>query len=155
METTFWTDKFEQRFEKLAADVETDAVIVGGGLAGLMCAEALYRRGVRDICVLEAEKIGAGETCRSSAMVSFAHDLVYDRMIKKHGEEKAREYLGRNRDGIEKIRGMTAEYKISCDYEDCDMVLYATTKPGARALERERRAYERLGLKTEYTLTFH
>ncbi|MCL2798114.1 MAG: FAD-dependent oxidoreductase [Firmicutes bacterium] len=152
MENTFWTDEFKDRFPHLEHDIEAEAVIVGGGLAGLMCAEALVRRGVKDICILEAEKIGAGETARSSAMVSFAHDLVYDRMIKKHGEERAREYLTRNREGLERIRDIVAGYDIDCDFTDCDMVLYATSHAGAAAIERERRAYGRLGVETQYSV---
>jgi len=145
MEPTFWTEKIEQAFPAMNRDTETEVLIVGGGLAGLMCAEALYKNGVKDICVADAGKIGGGDTARSSAMVSFAHDLVYRRMIKKHGEKLAREYLRLNREGAGKIRSIVDEYGVGCDFTDCDMVLYATTRKGAQAVEKERDAYQQLG----------
>lgn len=45
-----------------------DAAIVGGGIMGLSTAYRLAGRGLR-VCVLEKERIGAGSTGRSSAIV--------------------------------------------------------------------------------------
>lgn len=49
-----------------------DAVIIGGGLQGLALAYELARRGVRDVCVLEASYPGAGASGRNGEMIRSA-----------------------------------------------------------------------------------
>ena len=153
METkVFWAgDKIQQSFPTLENDVKTDACIIGGGLAGLLCAEALYKSGIQNIAVLEASTIGGGETSKSSAMLSFAHDLVYDRLIKKHGIETARAYYKLNRNGLDTIKQLIKEYKIDCGYNECDMYLYAKTKKGAAEIKKEHAAYQKINVMSDIT----
>ncbi len=47
---------------------QTDAIIVGGGIAGLWLANVLVRRGYR-VVVLEREQLGAGQTLASQGMI--------------------------------------------------------------------------------------
>lgn len=68
-----------------------DAVIVGGGIAGLALAYELACRGVRDVCVLEAAYPGAGASGRNgelirSAFASPAWVTLFERSLRKwHG----------------------------------------------------------------------
>ncbi len=49
-----------------------DAVIIGGGLQGVALAYELARRGMRDVCVLEASYPGAGASGRNGEMIRSA-----------------------------------------------------------------------------------
>lgn len=49
------------QFEPLRADLRTDVLIVGGGMAGLLCAYKLAQAGV-DYALVEAGSIGGGIT---------------------------------------------------------------------------------------------
>ncbi|NIP13808.1 MAG: FAD-dependent oxidoreductase [Pseudomonadales bacterium] len=49
-------------------DVQTDAIIVGGGIAGLWLANVLRLRGYR-VVVLEQDRLGAGQTLASQGMI--------------------------------------------------------------------------------------
>lgn len=129
-------------------DVKFDVAVIGGGLAGLMCAYELTERDYK-VCVVEAKRIGCGETRNSSAMLSFAHDLVYERLIDKQGIETARQYLALNKRGLDKIVRIITENNIDCGFNRADMYLFATTKKGAQDLLKERDAYDRLGFKTD------
>lgn len=131
-------------------DLKFDVAVIGGGLAGIMCAYELTERGYK-VCIVEADRIGCGETRNSSAMVSFAHDLVYDRLIAKHGIDTARQYLTLNKRGLEKIARIVTENNIDCGFKRADMYLFATTKKGTQDLLKEREAYERLGYNAETT----
>ena len=49
------------RFAPLDGDLKTDVLIVGGGLAGLLCAYWLNRAGV-DCALVEADRLCGGVT---------------------------------------------------------------------------------------------
>lgn len=144
MKNNFWRDKLLTNYPALKNDIAVDCAVIGGGLAGIMCAAELLERGQK-VCVLEAKKVAAADTASSSGMISFAHDLIYYRLIKKHGEIKAKEYLELNKAGAEKIKSLIEKYQINCDYQTCDMFLYAQTLKGLCALNKERQAYKQLG----------
>jgi len=53
-----------------------DVVIVGGGVQGLALAFELARRGVRDVCVLDADYPGSGASGRNGEMIRSAFSSV-------------------------------------------------------------------------------
>jgi glycine/D-amino acid oxidase-like deaminating enzyme len=73
-----------------AGDVGTDwdAVVVGGGLAGLLTALRLAERGAR-VAVFEARSVAARTTGHSTAKVTALHGAIYHRLIDGKGLETA------------------------------------------------------------------
>lgn len=140
------TERHEENgdFEELSADV----CIIGAGLAGLLCAEELSNRGYK-VCVLEADKVGQGDSPNSSGMVTFAHGLIYDGLITKHGEEVAKKFLELSKYGANKVKQLIKENSINCDLKECDMYLFSTTKKGGKDLLKEYEAYKTLGEECE------
>jgi D-amino-acid dehydrogenase len=53
---------------------ETDALIVGGGIVGLACAEALSRRG-RSVRVVERDRVGRGASWANCGLITPGHAL--------------------------------------------------------------------------------
>ena len=133
------------RFPTLEGDKKTDLVIVGGGLAGLMCLKELTDRGA-DCILLEAKTIGSGVTGNTTAKITFQHGLIYDKLINKYGTEKAHMYLDANRKALEKIKKMSQAYP--CDLEETDAYVYSSDD--RKKIENEIRAYEKLGVNSQF-----
>ena len=57
------------RFPALDRDRETEVLIIGGGMAGVLCAYFLHQAGV-DYLLLEAEEIGSGVTQNTTAKLT-------------------------------------------------------------------------------------
>lgn len=132
-------------FPVLEGDIRTDVVIVGGGLAGVMCLKELNDRGV-DCVLLEAKKIGSGVTSNTTAKITFQHGLIYDKLIKKYGTEKALMYLSANRNALEKYKKLSEIH--SCDSEEKDAYVYSSDD--REKIEREIKAYEKLGVNADF-----
>ena len=79
-------------FEPLKESKSADVLIIGGGLTGLLCAYMLKNAGV-DCILAEAGRICSGITRNTTAKITFAHGLLYDKLIKRFGQEPARLYL--------------------------------------------------------------
>ncbi len=115
-------------------------------MAGLITAFFLKNAGVSCV-VLEADRIASGQTKNTTAKITAQHGYIYHTLIKNHGEEKARLYLKANLDAVRWYRDFITENKIDCDFSPesaCIFSLYDTAD-----LEREKNAYNRLGISAQ------
>ena len=136
-----WTKDMDlPRFQPLKGDLRTDVLIIGGGMAGILCAYQLARGGV-DYALVEARFIGEGITKNTTAKITSQHGLIYDRLIKRFGLETARLYLQANQAALDKYRELSQD--MDCDFEEKDALVYSLD--GAEKLQREAAALERLG----------
>lgn len=76
-------------FKKQKGEIKTDVLVVGGGIAGILCAYTLKNAGV-DVTLVEANRICSGVTGYTTAKITSQHGLIYHRMLQKMGEEKDR-----------------------------------------------------------------
>lgn len=143
----WYTKKKRIEFPSLRADISTDVVVVGGGIAGLSVADALSRAGKR-VVVLEREFCGAGVSGKSSGMITQDSELELTDLISNLGVDRARrlwEFVG---EGMEKIRGNIAAHKIDCEYKEDDYVFVANNRRGFEKAIREHRSREVLGYES-------
>ncbi len=134
-----------ESFPSLRGNLKTDVVIVGGGLAGVLCLKELTDRGV-DCVLLEAKSIGSGVTENTTAKVTLQHGIIYDKLIRTVGIERTQQYLTANKTALEKIRKMSETF--SCDFEEKDAYIYSGTD--SKKIEDEIRAYEKLGIAAHF-----
>ena len=83
------------KFSPLQQDVRTDVLVIGGGLAGLLCAHKLTRAGV-DCVLVEAGRLCGGVTKNTTAKLTVQHGLIYHKLLKEFGLERAKAYLNAN-----------------------------------------------------------
>lgn len=87
----------------LAGPVDTDTVIVGGGLAGLTTALELARAGVA-VVVLDSESIGFGASGRNGGIVSPAFACGGDAIAARVGADNARALHRLSIEGVARLR---------------------------------------------------
>ncbi len=144
---SIWTESAERvRFDRLEGSLRTDVLIIGGGIAGILCAHMLKRAGV-DCILVEAREICGGITKNTTAKITLQHGLIYDKLIKRYGSDKAHLYLEAQMRACEEYARLCGE--IDCDYEVKDSYVYSRENRGK--IEREVRALERLGCKAEFS----
>lgn len=143
--TKFMQNQEELKFNKLQNDLETDVVIVGAGIVGILTAYQLVSNGVK-VALVEASEVMNGTTGYTTAKITAQHGLIYDKLIKSVGEEKAKLYYQANMDGLEFIHSLYKEEEIDCDYEEQDAILYAETEKFEKKINSEFEAYQKLGI---------
>lgn len=79
----------------LYGDMEAEVAVIGGGLTGILTALLLRERGLR-VVVLEADRVGGGQTANTTAKLTVQHGAVYADLIQRLGEDKARMYARAN-----------------------------------------------------------
>lgn len=122
----------------LRADLQVDAAIIGGGMAGVLCAYFLKASGLR-VALLEAGRIGSGQTRNTTAKITSQHGMCYDALIKTHGAQKAAQYAKANEQAIAAYRELIEQQRIDCAFEPRSALLYSQTADPA-ALRDEAQA---------------
>ena len=141
---SIWTETVQlPAFPVLEGRKEADAVIIGGGLAGILTADALRQAGA-DVIVLEANRIGCGQTAGTTAKLTAQHGLKYHTLIEKLSFDAAAQYAAANLAAVDRLRALVQSRGIDCDFRDCTSFLFAVEAPGP--LQEEYHACRRLGL---------
>ena len=84
---SIWLKTTEKpRFDALDGNKKTDVLIIGGGIAGVLCAYKLKNAGV-DCMLVEADEICGGITKNTTAKITLGHGLIYDKIIKRFTED--------------------------------------------------------------------
>ena len=139
--------QFSKR-ERLNQDIQTDVVIIGAGMAGLLIATLLQQKGV-EVIVLEGNNIASGQTGNTTAKITSLHDLIYDKLINKFGKEKAYQYAMANQQALQMYDKIIEEQSISCHYEKLPAYIYSLLNPSK--IEKEVDAAKSLGIDAEFT----
>lgn len=129
-----------QDFPTLKGDINTDVLIIGGGIAGILTAYFLQENGVPYILV-EKDRICGGTTGNTTAKITFQHGLIYHKLLRGVGPEKAGMYLNANRAAFEEYKKLCRD--IDCAYEVKDNYVYAVNDH--RKLDDELEALSKIG----------
>ncbi len=148
MQSIWQTELTRIAAEPLKGNIQTDVLVIGGGMTGVLCAYMLHRAGVE--CVLvEAKELCGGITKGTTAKITVQHGLIYDRLIRTYGTDIARLYLQAQNEACAVYASLCKE--IDCDYERQDAYVYSANDRAK--IEREVEAYSKLGLKAEFCET--
>lgn len=139
------TCKIPQR-ESLRGDTEADAVVIGGGMAGILTAYELERSGIHTV-VLEAERIGGGQTKNTTAKITSQHGLFCRTFLEKKGKETTFQYVQANQEALEEYKRIIEKEKMDCDFEEMDSYVYSQN---ADQLKAEAEAARELGIRADY-----
>lgn len=126
-------------------DIKTDVLIIGGGMAGILCAHALAQAGVQ-YALVEAGRICGGITKNTTAKITSQHGLIYDKLIKRFSVERAKLYLEANQAALDAFRELCKD--IDCGFEEKDA--YAYSLDDTLCIERELNALYALDFKAEF-----
>ena len=129
----------------MSGDAKTDVLIIGGGLCGIMCAYYLEQAGV-DYILVEGNKIASGITKNTTAKITSQHGLIYAKLLKSGGKEKAQMYLRANQKALAEYEKLCQN--IDCDFEKKDAYTYSMTDRGK--IEEEVRAVNSLGFNADF-----
>ncbi len=135
-------------FEKLKQNIETDILIIGGGIAGLTTAYCLLKAG-RKIILVEDGYIGSGETGRTTAHITCALDDRYFELEKIFGKEKAMLAANSHMTAIKFIMNTVKHENINCNYKSVPGYLFLSGSDTKETLEKEYEATKKAGLLTE------
>jgi len=146
MESIWEKDSAHLRFQSLEGESSTDVLIIGGGIAGILCAYKLWTAGV-DCTLVEATEICGGITKNTTAKITLQHGLIYEKMIRRFGKEMARLYVNAEAEACKEYEELCGS--IDCDYESRDSYVYCASD--REKIEKEIAALRLLGANADFS----
>lgn len=129
-------------------DINTDVLIIGGGITGILCAYMLQQSGINYV-LIEANTIYSGITKNTTAKITSQHGLIYNGLARRFGLEKARMYLEANETALKKYYELCKIF--DCEFESKDSFVY--TLDHRDKLEQELSTLDKIGYPAKFVGT--
>ncbi len=136
-------------YPSLDKDITVDTVIVGGGIVGSTCAYLLKQAGQR-VAIIEANRLAHGTSGHTTAKITSQHGLIYAKLIKHLGREKAQQYAEANQSAIGFIAKLVLDIGIDCDFSRQPAYIYTQSDGYLKQIESEITAALDLGIEADY-----
>jgi glycine/D-amino acid oxidase-like deaminating enzyme/nitrite reductase/ring-hydroxylating ferredoxin subunit len=143
---TFWLESSPQpEYQPLKENLQTDVVIVGGGLGGVSVAYCLAKAG-KKIVLVEDGLIGSGESGRTTAhLVSALDDRFYD-LEYIYGEEDTKLIAASHKAAVDFVEETIRQEKIECHFDRLDGYLFLHPSDKPESIKEECGAAKRAGM---------
>ena len=144
-----WLDAFPTSrvpaYPRHRGDMQTEAVVVGGGLTGCTTAYAFAAAGLK-VLLLEADQIGRGATAYSSGWIAEEPGVAFADLEKAVGLRGARYAWQVWRRAALDFISLLRRLDIKCHLEERGSAIVAATTEQAARLKRDQKARREAGL---------
>lgn len=136
-------DGLQTAYSKLLQNIETNTVIIGGGISGALSAYYLTNAGVECILV-DARTIGLGSTCTSTSLLQYELDVPLHILKEKIGEKNAEKAYRLCGNAIDVIVQIMNNINFT-DYENTGSLFFSTHRSEKKFMLKEFNARKKAG----------
>lgn len=134
----------ETHFNALSEDMETDVVIIGGGITGISTAYNLVKSG-RKVIVVEAREVGMGTTGSSTGNL-YVPTGKLNTILSKHGQQTLEDVVWARSLALTFIKDRISEFNIDCSLSNAQWCYFTDREEDAREIQKEYKAMKSGGL---------
>lgn len=138
-----------KRFDNLNKDIDTDYLVVGGGITGITTAYLLCKEGA-NVTLVDANFIGYGASGRNTGKITPQHNLIYNKIKTTHGINAATQYYNANNEALDLIEQIINEHSIDCNFERLPSYLFTAKDSFVDKLRDELKVCNEIGIDCEY-----
>ena len=135
-------------YPKLANNIKTDVLVLGGGISGALTAHYLVQEGV-DCVLIDARTIGLGSTCASTSLLQYEIDVSLHELIKMIGTKAAVRSYKLGVSAILKLEALARKIGVP-DFERKKSFYSAAYKKDIPFLKEEYEARKKHGFDVRY-----
>lgn len=112
----YWLDSAsDTAFQRLAGDLDTEILVIGGGITGVTTAWLLAREG-RQVTLVERETIGARDSGHTTAHLTYMTDTRLSDLIATFSRKQARLAWQAGKEAMQLIHDTVESLSIDCNF---------------------------------------
>ncbi|MFY9308321.1 MAG: FAD-dependent oxidoreductase [Bacteroidia bacterium] len=144
---TLWEESVQPGYyKKLDKDIQTEVLVIGGGISGITTAYNLQKAG-KKVTLIEQATIGSGQTARTTAHLTYCLDIRYFQLIKQLGIQNVRTVANSHMASIEWMDRIIRHERINCNFKRISGYLFSIHS--AEMVQKEYLAMQDLGIIAE------
>lgn len=144
------TSKIPEQFQYLTEDIETEVVIVGGGVIGAVLGYYFSKEGISTV-IIEKSRVAHGSSCITTALLEYELDDNFTYLFEKElaGEDIIQAYLlGIN--ALKDLSSFISTYGNQCEFSVRDTFVFTTKENEIKVFLDEYNIRKSNGLPVEY-----
>lgn len=132
--------------KSLDKDIDTDVLIIGGGITGLSTAYSLINKGL-DVTLVEKNLIGHGITGKTTGKLTYLQELIYSFLVKTYDKGKSALYLKSQKEAISYIKDIIKNNNIECSFNEVKSYVFTNKEKEIEKIKKEKKLLEEFGVK--------
>lgn len=133
----------------LTEDISCDVLIVGGGIAGALCAYYLTQFQI-DTVIVEKRTIGAGSTAANAGHLQFTNDKSLTSCIHSFGEKDGVRFYQLCRHALDELERICSELGLEAEFRRRHNLYAASDEHDVSSLRKEYEALLAYGFPVQY-----
>ncbi|MDO5516264.1 MAG: FAD-dependent oxidoreductase [Clostridium sp.] len=129
-------NKIENKYDYLSEDIDTEVIIVGGGVTGAILGYYLSRNNI-DCVILEKNIAGYGSTCITTALLQYELDSTVRDLEQYTQYEKIIQSYKLGVKALDEIDEFIKKYGNNCNYTKRDTLLYTARESDIGEIREE------------------
>lgn len=134
----FWLvkDGLKHSYPSLRENIETEILIIGGGITGSLLAHQMMKDGYKTILV-DRREIGNGSTSATTSMLQYEIDVPLFELSKIIGRKGAEKSYWACYDSIDNLQKIAKEVNSDCGFRKKESLYFAAFKKDVDDLKKE------------------
>jgi len=123
-------------YPSVQENIETEIVVVGGGISGALTAHALMEKGYR-VTMIDKRDIGQGSTSASTSLLQYEIDIPLYQLAEMIGEKSAAKCYQAGITAIKDLDALVRKHRIDCGFKNKESLYFAHSKKACKNLQKE------------------
>ncbi|WP_127533563.1 NAD(P)/FAD-dependent oxidoreductase [Paenibacillus kobensis] len=126
-----------------------EAVVIGGGMSGILCGHTLACSGIRT-AVVERGDIAGGSTSANTGIIQFSNDMMMSELADQIGESNAVMFYAACKHAVEYLALLSGKIPGGVDFKRRSSLYAASSEQDLPKLRREYEMLHRHGFDVEW-----
>lgn len=135
---TYWDKTFKKtlKFNPLEKDIDTDVLIVGGGMSGNLMAYTLANEG-KNVVLVDEKKLAEGSSTANTGLLQYSSDVMVSELAERIGEKDAVLFYEMCLNAMDKLKNVSQALSRNTEYELKNSIYYASDEEDKYKLKNE------------------
>ena len=142
-------NKHKKKYEYLTKDIDTEVIIVGGGVTGSIVGYYFSKNNIPAV-ILEKERIAHGSTSITTSLLQYELDSNARDLEEYTSLENIITSYKLGLKALDELDEFIKEYGNKCKYEKKDTLLYTSKECEVKAMEEEYKTRKNAGIDVKF-----
>ena len=132
----------------LTQSLETDVLIIGGGITGITTAYYLKDTNLK-VTLVEQNLVASGVSSRTTGKINYLQETIYTDLEKLYSSKVATNYLESQLFAINEIKRIVKKEKIKCNLEKVSSYIFTNKKREITKIKEEKNFLQKQGIEVK------